>query len=149
MLYNLEETKKLAIEFSRILKPGDIVALVGDLGAGKTFISQNIIMALGVDDYITSPTFTIVNEYEGKYKINHFDVYRIDDIDELYEIGFEDYVYKDAISLIEWADKIYDILENYYIIDIRVSGDIREITIDGSNEMIKKKVEDFYESIRN
>ena len=91
---SVEETTNLGISLGKILKPGDIVCLTGDLGTGKTHITKGIAKGLEITDYITSPTFTIVNEYDsGRLKLNHFDVYRVSDPDEIYAIGFDDYIF--------------------------------------------------------
>jgi tRNA threonylcarbamoyladenosine biosynthesis protein TsaE len=125
------QTKRLGTIIAKKLFKGSIVCLEGDLGAGKTQITKSICAELGVSDYVTSPTFTIVNEYVGDVKINHFDAYRIEDISELEEIGFDEYIYGDAISIIEWANLIDEILpkerlwikidkNDFYNIDSRV-----------------------------
>ena len=89
-LDNDKETREIGFKLGKLLKPGSIVCLIGDLGAGKTTMTQSLAEALEVDDYITSPTFTIVNEYEGKMPLYHFDVYRIGCSEEMYDIGFDE-----------------------------------------------------------
>ena len=105
-----EETERIAYEFAAKLKAGDVVCMYGDLGAGKTAFVRGMARALGIDEHITSPTFTIVNEYCGKMPLYHFDVYRVADPDEMYEIGYEEYIDGDGITVIEWPQLIADIL---------------------------------------
>lgn len=117
-----EETQQIAIEFAKTLEGGDVLCMYGDLGVGKTAFVQGLAKGLGISDHITSPTFTIVNEYSGTLPLYHFDVYRIADSDEMYEIGYEEYVYGDGVSVIEWPQLIDDILpEKRY--DITISKD--------------------------
>ena len=107
---SVDETIELALKLGRILQRGDTVCLMGDLGTGKTAFTGGIAKALDISGYITSPTFTIINEYEGKLPLYHFDVYRISDPDEMYETGYEEYIKGDGITVIEWADLIEDVL---------------------------------------
>ena len=132
---SVEQTTQLGINLGRLLNAGDIVCLTGDLGTGKTHITKGIARGLNIDDNITSPTFTIVNEYDsGRLKLNHFDVYRVSDPDEVYAIGFDDYIFSDAVSVIEWANYIEEILpEDLLHIkiekDLSKGDDYRKITI--------------------
>ena len=104
---NIEETTSIGYELGKLLNAGDIICLTGDLGTGKTHITKGIAKGLSIDEYITSPTFTIVNEYDsGRLKLNHFDVYRVSD---------HDYIFSDAVSIIEWANYIEDILPKEYL----------------------------------
>lgn len=128
------ETQKIASEFAKTLKAGDTVCMYGDLGAGKTAFVQGMAKGLEIEEPITSPTFTIVNEYSGTLPLYHFDVYRIADSDEMYEIGYEEYVYGDGISVIEWAELIEDILpDNRFAVtilkDMSKGEDYRKIEI--------------------
>lgn len=119
-----QKTAEIAKEFADSLKEGDVICLNGDLGVGKTVFVQSLAKALDIDDYISSPTFTIVNQYEGRLPLYHFDVYRIADCDEMYEIGYEEYVYGDGVSVIEWGQNIADILpEKRYDITIEKNYD--------------------------
>ena len=114
--HNEEETKKIATTLASKLKTGDIVVLSGDLGSGKTKFTEGFLSFWNLQDEISSPTFTIVNEYDsGRLKLNHFDVYRVSDPDEIYAIGFDDYIFSDAVSIIEWANYIEDILPKEYL----------------------------------
>lgn len=98
-----EETAKIATEFANNVHPGAVICLRGEMGAGKTVFTAGLCRALGVEDYVTSPTFTVVNEYDGKdLRIYHFDMYRIEDEDELLEIGFEEYLNAGGVCIIEW-----------------------------------------------
>lgn len=106
----LHDTCQIAQDFARNLKGGDIICMYGDLGAGKTEFVRAMAQELGIEDYITSPTFTIINEYKGSLDLYHFDVYRIADSDEMYEIGYDEYINGDGICVIEWAQLIEDIL---------------------------------------
>jgi len=130
-----EETAALSEKFAKQLKGGDVICLFGDLGVGKTVFTKGVCKVLGTDDYISSPTFTIVNEYDGEiFKIFHFDMYRIEDSMELVEIGFYEYLSSGGICIIEWPENIYDELpKNRIDIKIeRVSYDeenLRRITI--------------------
>lgn len=125
MKYNsdsYEETQRIASEFAKSLKKGDVLCMYGDLGVGKTAFVQGLAKGLGIKEHITSPTFTIVNEYMGDIALYHFDAYRIADCDEMYEIGYEEYIYGSGISVIEWPQLIADILpEQRY--DIEISKD--------------------------
>ena len=104
-LTNEDETRRFGEELGSKLEPGTIIALTGDLGAGKTTLSKAIAKGLGVTDTITSPTFTIVCEYDsGRLPLYHFDVYRVNDSEELFEIGFDDYIHGKGVCLIEWAN---------------------------------------------
>ena len=89
--------------------------MYGDLGAGKTAFVQGLAKALGINQHVTSPTFTIVNEYEGRLKLYHFDVYRITDPEEMYEIGYEDYLDTDGVCIVEWAELIEELFPEEYI----------------------------------
>ena len=105
------ETKKFGFALAQELKAGDVIALSGDLGTGKTALTKYIAEALGVKEDVTSPTFTIIKEYKsGKLPLYHFDVYRLSGEEEVYELGFEEYFYGDGVCVIEWADKIKNML---------------------------------------
>lgn len=100
------ETAEFGRHLGALLFPGAVVVLNGDLGAGKTTLSQSIGVGLGVEDYITSPTFALVNEYEGRLSMYHMDFYRIEAVDELDDLGLDDYFYSDGVSVVEWGDRI-------------------------------------------
>lgn len=115
---------------------GDVVCLIGDLGVGKTLFSQGFAKGLGIEESVNSPTFTIVQVYEeGRLPLYHFDVYRIDDSEEMEEIGFSEMIYGEGVCLIEWADRISDILPEHYtniVIekDLQKGFDYRHIVIE-------------------
>lgn len=129
-LNNLEETEKFGIFLGENLRPGDVVCLNGDLGAGKTTLTKSIAKGLGIDDYVTSPTFTIVNEYYGKIDLYHIDTYRLDDMVDVDYLGFDEYFYSDGVTIVEWAEKIRDALpEEYMEINIKSHDDNRDLDI--------------------
>lgn len=106
-----KETEEFGMRLAAELEAGDVIALVGELGAGKTTLAKAIAKGLGVEETLTSPTFTILQEYEsGRLPLYHFDVYRVHGEDELFEIGMEDYFYRSGVCLIEWADLIENLL---------------------------------------
>lgn len=134
-----EETKRFAEAFAKRLSPGSVVTLDGDLGAGKTAFVQGMAKGLGITDYISSPTFTIINCYEGRLPLYHFDVYRICDYDEMYEIGYEEYINSEGVCVIEWSELIREILppERYAVRilkDLEKGEDYREIIIEEIKE---------------
>lgn len=131
-----KDTFELGRKIGQEALPGDVYTLVGDLGVGKTVFTKGLAAGLGIMEPVSSPTFTIVQIYEdGRLPFYHFDVYRIGDLEEMEEIGFEDYVYGEGVSLIEWANLIQDILPERYtqiIIekDLEKGFDYRRIRID-------------------
>ncbi len=111
VLKNEEETAALGTELAAGLEPGCVIALTGDLGAGKTTLTKAVARGLGVTEVLTSPTFTIVQEYDsGRMPVYHFDVYRVHDEDEMFELGFDDYLHGKGVCLIEWAELVKDLL---------------------------------------
>lgn len=137
--YSYEDTHKIADEIAKNLTGGEFIAMYGDLGAGKTAFVQGLAKSLGIENHITSPTFTIVNEYEGRLPLYHFDVYRIADPDEMYEIGYEEYIESDGVCIVEWAELIEDLFPNdYYKITIlkdeEKGFDYRKIIFEESGE---------------
>ena len=101
-----EETKEFGRALAKELKAGSVVALSGPLGSGKTVLIQGICSGLGVTEFVTSPSFVIINEYPGKFKVYHFDLYRLGNVEEFIKLGYEEYFYGNGITLIEWAEKI-------------------------------------------
>lgn len=128
-----EETIKLGIEIGKQLKPGHIIALKGNLAAGKTTITKGIAISLNIKDEITSPTYTLISEYEGTIPLYHMDMYRIEGIEEFEMLGADEMLFGKGISVIEWSERIEDYLpENHIIIDIqRQENGSRIITIKG------------------
>lgn len=120
-LKNEQETKGFGIDLGKSLRQGDVVALIGDLGTGKTALTKYIARGMGIQDLITSPTFTIVQEYySGRLPLYHFDVYRVSDLEEMFELGYEEYFYGKGVCVIEWADLIKELLpENVKTIEIQ------------------------------
>ncbi|MDR0879112.1 MAG: tRNA (adenosine(37)-N6)-threonylcarbamoyltransferase complex ATPase subunit type 1 TsaE [Clostridioides sp.] len=141
-LSNEEETKKIGYKLGELAFPGCVICLVGDLGAGKTTLTQSLARGLDIDDYVTSPTFTIVNEYDGRLKLNHFDVYRIGSSDEMYDIGYDEYMNSDAVNVIEWANLIEDIIPDEYLeIDLNYKDEGREIVLNAHGEEHERFIE--------
>jgi len=125
--YSPQQTEEIAYSIGKTLKPGEVICLSGELGAGKTAFTRGLVKAFDVKEPVTSPTFTIVNEYDGILPVYHFDVYRINDVEEMFEIGFEEYIYGNGISIIEWPEHIKEILPASYInVTIRKNLDIGE-----------------------
>ena len=113
--FSPEETEEFGIHFGKEAKPGTVCTLIGDLGVGKTVFTKGLAAGLGITEPVSSPTFTIVQVYdEGRLPFYHFDVYRIGDVEEMDEIGYEDYVYGEGVSLIEWANLIEEILPEHF-----------------------------------
>ncbi|MCU0641255.1 MAG: tRNA (adenosine(37)-N6)-threonylcarbamoyltransferase complex ATPase subunit type 1 TsaE [Candidatus Margulisbacteria bacterium] len=105
-----EETVELGRRIGAVLKANDVVALTGELGAGKTTLIQGIARGLGVKDHVTSPTFIIINEYQGRLPLYHIDLYRLDDVKLIEELGIDEYFAKGGICVIEWAEKLAGLL---------------------------------------
>ena len=138
-----DKTKEIGYRLGKLLTPGSVICLIGDLGAGKTTMTQSLAKAIGVDDYITSPTFTIVNEYEGNMPLYHFDVYRIGSSEEMYDIGYDEYINSDGVCIIEWANLIEDILPDEYLdIELNYKDMGREMILKPVGEKYKKIVEE-------
>lgn len=106
VLKNLEDTERFGYRLGSVLEGGDIVCLTGDLGAGKTTLTKSIAKGLDVKDYVTSPTFALINEYKGRVPVYHFDVYRLEGIEDVIDLGFEEYFYSKGVTIIEWGNKI-------------------------------------------
>jgi len=106
----VEETNKIGELVGALVNSGDIICLIGDLGTGKTHLTKGIAKGLDIKDHVTSPTFTIVNEYTGRLRLYHFDVYRVNDPDEIAAIGFDEYIFSDGVSIIEWANYIEELI---------------------------------------
>ncbi|MEN8904588.1 MAG: tRNA (adenosine(37)-N6)-threonylcarbamoyltransferase complex ATPase subunit type 1 TsaE [Clostridiales bacterium] len=144
-----KDTLLFGEKLGKILYENSLICLDGDLGTGKTVITRGIARGLGIEEYITSPTFTLINEYESKLNLYHFDVYRIHTIDELYEIGFEEYIYN-GICVIEWSENINKALPNEFI-KIKIEKDnidynLRNIYIDFKGEKYSELKRIFQES---
>jgi tRNA threonylcarbamoyladenosine biosynthesis protein TsaE len=110
IMNSVEQTKRLAASLAPALQPGDVISLTGDLGAGKTQFAQGVADGLGVDEPVTSPTFTIIREYDGRLPLYHFDVYRLETIADLTALGYEEYFFGSGVTLIEWGDKVEALL---------------------------------------
>jgi tRNA threonylcarbamoyladenosine biosynthesis protein TsaE len=131
-----EETRALGERLGRRLEPGDVVALYGGLGSGKTTLAQGICRGLGVREVVNSPTFTIVNEYRGRCPVYHLDCYRLEGAEDLAGLGCEEYFYGDGVCLIEWAEKAADVLPPVRF-DVRceqIGVERREIVIEAVRE---------------
>ena len=132
-----KDTYELGEKIGQMEKPGMVISLTGDLGVGKTVFTQGLAKGLGIEEPVNSPTFTIVQVYEeGRLPLYHFDVYRIGDIEEMDEIGYEDYFYGEGVCLIEWADLIREILPEQMCRvtiekDLEKGFDYRKITLEG------------------
>lgn len=135
--FSEQETRSLGEQLASNAKPGSIYTLTGDLGVGKTVFTQGFARGLGIEEPVNSPTFTIIQEYgDGRLPFYHFDVYRIGNIDEMEEIGYEDYFFGGGVCLIEWANLIEEILpeERFAITiekDLNRGFDYRKITVEG------------------
>lgn len=135
-LNNLSDTEKLGRLLGSLATPGDVICLDGDLGAGKTALSQAIARGLGVPDncYVTSPSFAILHEYEGRIPMYHMDFYRLEDAGEVEDLGFEEYFYLDGLTVIEWSTRALEILpEERMILTIVQNADLsRTVTLKGT-----------------
>lgn len=141
----LEATKDFGIKLGSLLSAGDILCLNGDLGAGKTTMTKSIGLGLGVEDYITSPTFALINEYRGRLPVYHFDVYRLEGVDDLFDLGFDEYFFGSGVCIIEWAEKISDLIpEDRIVIDIKKGHDLDErlVSISGRGRSYEKIVKE-------
>lgn len=117
-----EETERLGERIGRALEPGIVVALIGELGAGKTTLTKGIARGLDVPDLVHSPTFTLIHEHKGRLPVYHFDLYRLDTIEQIEDLGHEDYFHGPGVTIVEWAEKIESLLPDDHL-EIRISGE--------------------------
>jgi tRNA threonylcarbamoyladenosine biosynthesis protein TsaE len=133
-----QETENLGCALGEKLKPGTVVAYYGDLGAGKTAFTRGLARGLGVKDRVTSPTYTIVNEYSGRIPLFHFDMYRLGSSEELFDIGWEDYLTRGGVLAVEWSERVEDALEDPIVVRMEkdpIEPDRRKITILGGEDL--------------
>ena len=132
-----EETEALGQALAALLVPGDIIAYRGDLGAGKTAFTRGLARGLGCREQVTSPTYTIVNEYlSGRLPLFHFDMYRLASSDDLWSIGWEDYLDRGGVCAVEWSENVADAMENALWVTVESLGeDTRRITLEGEKDL--------------
>ena len=132
-----EETEALGANLARKLQPGTVIAYRGDLGAGKTAFTRGLSKGLGCKELVTSPTYTIVNEYlGGRLPLFHFDMYRLGSSEDLFDIGWDDYLDRGGICAVEWSENVADAMEDALVITIDKLGDeSRKITIEGGMDL--------------
>ena len=130
-----EETEALGAALAKLLQPGTVIAYRGDLGAGKTAFTRGLAKGLGCKELVTSPTYTIVNEYlGGRIPLFHFDMYRLRSSDDLFDIGWEDYLDRNGICAVEWSENVADAMEDPITVTVeKLGGDSRRITLEGGN----------------
>ena len=133
--HSADETQALGQKLASRLAPGDVIAYFGDLGAGKTAFTRGLAQGLGITDPVTSPTYTIVNEYlSGRIPLFHFDMYRLSSSDELFDIGWEDYLDRGGVCAVEWSENVTEAMEGAVSVTIDVLGEnTRRITISGGD----------------
>lgn len=145
-----EDTVGIGRELGKLMKPGTVVCLEGDLGAGKTHFAKGVALGLGVEDHVTSPTFTLINEYEGRLPFYHVDAYRLEDEDEAYELGIEEYLYGSGITLIEWPDRIGSLLPTERLIVTINRGETEEsrvLEFTGKGQELNQLVEELKSNV--
>ena len=127
------ETEAVGEALGRVLQPGTVLAYRGDLGAGKTAFTRGLARGLGATEQVTSPTYTIVNEYlSGRIPLFHFDMYRLASADDLFDIGWEDYLERGGVCAVEWSEHVEDAMENAVLVTIEKTGeDSRRISVEG------------------
>jgi len=132
-----QETETVGAALAQVLQPGTILAYRGDLGAGKTAFTRGLARGLGCTDMVTSPTYTIVNEYtSGRLPLFHFDMYRLGSSDDLWDIGWEDYLDRGGICAVEWSENVDDAMEGAVYVTIEKLGEeARRITIEGGENL--------------
>ena len=132
-----EQTEAVGAALGKLLQPGAVIAYQGDLGAGKTAFTRGVALGLGARESVTSPTYTIVNEYlSGKYPLFHFDMYRLASSDDLFDIGWEDYLDRGGICAVEWSENVADAMDGAIVVTIEKLGeDSRKITLEGGPEL--------------
>ena len=132
-----DETENVGQALGRVLMPGTVLAYEGDLGAGKTAFTRGLARGLGATEQVTSPTYTIVNEYlSGRMPLFHFDMYRLSSADDLWDIGWEDYLDRNGVCAVEWSENVRDALEGAITVCIQKLGeDVRKITITGGADL--------------
>ena len=131
------ETESVGEQLAKILTPGTVIAYCGDLGAGKTAFTRGLARGLGCADMVISPTYTIVNEYlSGRMPLFHFDMYRLASSDDLWDIGWEDYLERGGVCAVEWSENVTDAMENAIWVRIeKIGEESRRITIEGGDEL--------------
>ena len=129
------ETERIGASLGKIIKPGTVIAYRGDLGAGKTAFTRGLARGLGSTELVTSPTYTIVNEYlGGRLPLFHFDMYRLKSSDDLWDIGWEDYLERGGVCAVEWSENVDDAMEDaIYIIIEKLGEETRRITVEGGD----------------
>ena len=137
LTHSPEETELLGETLAKKLMGGEILAYRGDLGAGKTAFTRGLARGLGISDRVTSPTYTIVNEYEGgRLPLFHFDMYRLDSADDLFDIGWEDYLLRGGICAVEWSENVPEAMADAITVEIRkISENDRQILIEGGDSL--------------
>jgi len=130
------ETQRLGEELGRLSQAGDLFLLVGGLGAGKTCLTQGIAWGLGITGYATSPSFVVINEYQGRLTLYHIDLFRLDSIGEVVELGMDDYLYGSGVCVVEWAEKAMGVLpQEYLLVEIGLLSDTsRRLVLNPSGE---------------
>lgn len=148
ILRSFEETRALGKKIGAILKPGDILLLEGDLGAGKTTFTQGLAEGLGVEEYVNSPTFVIINEYfTGRLPLYHMDLYRVEEEAQLYDLGVEEYFFGNGVCVVEWPEIAKPFLpDTYAVLQLVHSGLQRSVTLSvhGNSEHIKEKYDEYF-----
>jgi tRNA threonylcarbamoyladenosine biosynthesis protein TsaE len=126
-----EETQRLGSELGRLAQPDDLFMLVGGLGAGKTCLTQGIAWGLDIAGYATSPTFVVINQYRGRLPLYHIDLYRLDSVEEVVDLGLDDYLYGNGVCVVEWADKAMNVLPpEHLLVEINyVSDTVRDLVL--------------------
>ena len=137
MTHSPAQTEAVGEALGKRLQPGSVVAYRGDLGAGKTAFTRGLARGLGAAENVTSPTYTIVNEYlSGRMPLFHFDMYRLSSSDDLFDIGWEDYLERGGVCAVEWSENVANAMENAVLVTIEKCGeDSRRITIEGGAEL--------------
>ena len=132
-----EETEKIGAALAQVIVPGSVIAYRGDLGAGKTAFTRGLAKGLGCGEMVTSPTYTIVNEYlGGRLPLFHFDMYRLRSSDDLFDIGWDDYLDREGVCAVEWSENVDDAMEDAIYITIEKLGEnVRRITIEGGDTL--------------
>lgn len=136
-----EETQRIGEALGARLRPGDVIACIGELGAGKTCFLQGVVRGLGVREPATSPTFVLINHYEGRFPVYHLDAYRAESLTEILDLGVEEMLWGDGVTVVEWGEKLLSLLPPHAIV-VRISGlgdEPREIVLEGLAEPVQRE----------